>query len=140
MRVLGVDPGGTTGLAVLEWDSYNKTVEVVDSLELALEAAMRWLYDSAVMLTVEGIGIERFVFTPRTTKLSSQYDAVYVIGAALCIGVNREIPIRMQSPADAKAAFGNENLKDLGAYVKGEHARDAARHALLYLRTLTRRV
>jgi hypothetical protein len=63
-----------------------------------------------------------------------------VIGAALCIGVNREIPIRMQSPADAKAAFGNENLKDLGAYVKGEHARDAARHALLYLRTLTRRV
>lgn len=140
MMVLGIDPGGTTGLAVLDWDPTEHKISVAESLQLELQDTLRWLHRLPASFDIEGIGIERFVFTARTTKLTAQYDALYVIGAALSLAVNNDIPIKLQNVADAKTSFDNENLKELGILVKGPHAKDAARHGLLYLRSVTRKV
>jgi hypothetical protein len=45
-----------------------------------------------------------------------------------------DVPMLLQSPGDAKAAFGNDRLKDLGLKVTGRHAKDALRHACLLVR------
>lgn len=140
MRVLGVDPGGTTGLCILDCNVDEPKVWLVESHQLGLKETFRWLHDDLPLLAVNGIGIERFTFTPRTMKLSAQYDAVYVIGAVLSFAVNNELPIRLQSPANAKTAYQNDHLQELGISVKGPHAKDAARHSLLYIRTVTNRV
>ena len=130
MRVLGVDPGGTTGLAIVDSDDWS-----VESMQLDQPAAFRWLYSCIVLelSNVDAVAIERYVVTARTARFSQQPTALEVIGATKAFCQFAEVGIELQAPADAKTAWFDDRLKAAGLWVAGTHARDATRHAAFFL-------
>jgi hypothetical protein len=84
------------------------------------------------------VGLEQYIITARTAKLSRQTDALELIGAVKANllyaltdnGV--EVPLSMHSPADAKSVWSDDRLKKHDLYMLAAgHAKDALRHALL---------
>jgi hypothetical protein len=127
MRMLGIDPGGTTGLCLIE-DSL-----VIDGIELAFDDVLDTDVLETYITGTNAVAVERFFITARSVKLSRQPEALYVTGIILYIAHRHAVPLTMQSAADAKSAFTNDHLRELGLFraVTGPHARDALRHALL---------
>lgn len=134
--ILGIDPGLTNGIVFLDADE-----GVPEPRSLVVEHAQVPFPDLPSHLEyrlpeVDLVAIERFVITARTVTLSRQYAPLYAIGGVMFLAKLSGVPVRLQSPADAKRCFPDEVLKDMGLYraVKGDHARDALRHALLAAR------
>jgi hypothetical protein len=127
VRTLGIDPGGTTGFCLIE-DSM-----VVDDAEIEFDDLLTDEYMDEFIYRSNRVAIERFFLTARSVKLSRQPEALYVTGIAMYLASRLRIPVTLQSAADAKSAFTNEHLREMGLFraVTGPHARDALRHALL---------
>lgn len=125
MNTLGIDPGGTTGVVILQDSQVYYFAEW--NIDKVFEGLESWVRQC------QNIAIERFVITPKTATNSRQLDALYVIGAVLYVAQRFHREVKLQSPANAKQAFPNEVLKEMGMFdkVRGQHARDALRHALL---------
>lgn len=127
--VLGVDPGGTTGLCLLRVDP----LEIINYDQVpwpeVLDVAEEWWVGRCA-----AVACERYVITARTAQLTQQPEALMVIGAFFLLARKVDLPMTLQSVGDAKAAFSNEYLNELGLRVKGKHARDALRHACLCVR------
>lgn len=143
MRLLAIDPGGCTGFVLLDYDGRTPCPgpdALVDSWQIDWDgpAVPEFLAD-AIRL-VDLVVIERFVISARTTKYTRQPEAFYVIGGAICTAELDGVPWVAQAVNTAKDAYPDARLKELGWFsaVKGKHARDALRHALLA--THTRRV
>lgn len=120
--VLGVDPGKTTGWALLsigfECGQLNGRLDAYTRLPLG--------YPGMEVVA------EKFTITPGTP--TGQYDALYIIGHLEAICYSNKIPFTLQTPAQAKKFISNEVLTILGWYRKGlPHAMDAARHLALHL-------
>ena len=128
---LALDPGGTTGTCALRWDG----VHIPEPPALILYAEVpfvdmpHWLDTELANLRPNLIVYERFQISPRTVQYSRQPEALYVIGGVLFMARLAGIPVREQQAAGAKTAYPNERLTDWA--VKGKHAKDALRHALL---------
>jgi hypothetical protein len=137
--ILGVDPGGTTGLVLL--DPVDPTVLSYSQLDLKSGDTWAGALTIAVALA-DVIAAERFTISQRTIQHTRQHDALDVLGALRYLSVIEHKQLRLQMASDAKAAFSNDVLKKLGLFdsVTGEHARDALRHALLAARALYRTV
>lgn len=134
IRVLGIDPGGTTGLAVLGFADGLKVLsafgQITDRDTLMTTVATSFLS------TVDLVAIEKFVVSRRSGRSSSAQtgeQARLIIGgvAQLC----REHGVRfVQRPAGTVKPWATDRRLDaagLLAPTKGlGHARDAARHAL----------
>ena len=126
--VVGVDPGGTTGLAI--WSPHlGLSLREVQGADQAVD----WLADMAA-----GAGrhfvVEKYIITPQTAKLSQQHDALEIIGALKFLVRKHGHTMTFQSPSEAKAFSKDDKLKRVGWYQPGlGHARDASRHVLLYL-------
>jgi hypothetical protein len=134
--ILGVDPGATTGLVLIERDDAGY-VTVLEAHQLPVRDTMMWLRRE-IYEGLHLIGVERYIITARTAKLSRQTDALEIIGVVkACILYTRtddgvDIPLSMHSPADAKTVWNDERLKKHDLYRQAPgHARDALRHALL---------
>jgi hypothetical protein len=145
IAILAVDPGKTSGIAMLTWGggpddkpalivSEEATVETYASIiENAFLTAM---FDSDKIIVV----CERFVINQQTVRNSQAPYSLEQIGVLkhLC-RVARFAPppeeIKFQAPVDAKNMFPNPALKKLEIWHKGGegHALDAIRHALLAL-------
>jgi hypothetical protein len=135
VRICALDPGLTTGAVIIDWDG--TTVPpgpdaLVSYSEVPFDSMPRWL--QLQILAIDLLVIERYVISPRTTKNSRQYEALYVIGGAIFLArllgdIDGGVPIRMQASSDAKRAYPDEALE--GWDIKGGHAKDALRHALL---------
>lgn len=126
--VIAVDPGGTTGLAA--W-APGIGLHLV---ELKPNEAVDWLAEVAQGALKKHFVVERYIITPATAKMSQQHDALEIIGALKYLVRAHGHTLTMQTPAEAKAFSTDEKLKNLGWYHPGKpHARDASRHALLYL-------
>ena len=128
--VVAVDPGGTTGLAL--WSpALGLSMRELSPADQAVD----WLAD------VLGSGnpkrsvvVERYIITPATAKMSQQHDALEIIGAVKFLVRKYGHTLTMQTPAEAKKFSTDTKLKNVGWYQPGlPHARDASRHALLYL-------
>lgn len=130
MIIAGIDPGLTTGVALVVWDGVNPPLppeQEAHQVEFTeLPAFMRTLVPRVDLLVVE-----RFFISARTVKASRQYEALYAIGGILFLADEYDKPVRLQAASDAKTAYTNETLKSLGWKPKGRHAKDALRHALL---------
>lgn len=143
MRIMGVDPGGTTGIAVIDvpWDEnryaptpdthvYNDQLEAVwgegsDSIGPRLEALIKSL-DIGLLV------VEKFIITAKTVQYTRQPDAMWIIGGVRFVADGLGIPVHMQASSLAKPAWDAKRLQSTGwaKVVKRKHARDALRHAL----------
>jgi hypothetical protein len=130
-KILGVDPGKTTGYVLLnthpfrleEWGQLQPD-RVAKEMDRLVELASL-------------VAVERFVIRPMNAQ-TAQYDALYVIGGLTFLTRLAGVPLRLQTPADAKNVFSDDILRtmDLFTAVSGPHARDALRHGLLAARTV----
>lgn len=144
---MGVDPGGTTGAALIDWSGElpvaSTNTEVVEIWQLEFEEVALWAQEW--LPRVEHVAVERFHITGRTVMNTRQYEPLYVIGGILfLLQLNLEMAkqhmdricpqLHLNSASNAKNAWYNDRLKSMGFYeqTKGKpHARDALRHALL---------
>lgn len=130
MKILGVDPGGTTGLVVLDLD----IPAVIDYHQFNQEETVVYLYmllTNELEYTVDAVAIERFTIAGRTLTRSRQTTALEIIGVTKALCQLSETPLHLQTPADAKNVWSDERLKTAGISITGKHCRDALRHALL---------
>lgn len=135
---LAIDPGKTTGMAL--WVPGDLPVPV--SAEYGVEDAIK--HTLAVLTCNERaahrhyrpeVVIEDFVISERTIKSSRQTEPLDILGWVKIECRRRNIPLTLQSAAQAKSFATAAKLKKLGWYhpTKGGHANDALRHLLVYL-------
>ncbi len=125
--VLAVDPGKCTGFLNNIPDRYEQSqlpaMEFCDRAAVLAEANREELT----------IVCEMFVITQATLRKAREPDALHVIGVLRWLAHQYGCAMAMQKPADAKNFCSDERLKKLGLYTPGEeHARDAARHYVVY--------
>ena len=143
--VLGVDPGKTSGIALIMWSGVPDEDPVIEfSQEVTAEAyagIIEGAFLTSMMQADKTIVVcERFVINQATVRNSQAPYSLEQIGVLkhLCRS-DRHAPdveeIRFQAPVDAKNMFPNPALKKLNLWHKGGdgHALDAIRHALLAL-------
>jgi hypothetical protein len=136
MRIVALDPGGTTGLAFFERSSAGDE-GAWSHQQLAGEHHLG-LYSKLVELHPEVVIYERFMYQRRELDkgVSLVLDSVEYIGVTkLYHAVNVEtVDLICQTPAQAKNLWTDDKLKKLGLYIPGApHAMDATRHLLYYL-------
>lgn len=129
MKVLGIDPGGKTGVCLYDTDN------PLDPFFLEVEGGVRgfgdwWAHRPAADVTV----CESFRLDDRTKQ--PDLTPVEIIGYLKKL----RVPVTYQTPAKGKQKVTNAVLKRAGIYpkrgqVKGGHVVDAERHALEYLVT-----
>ncbi len=133
--IMGVDPGKTTGVAVVRASGPSKA-EVLKYAQVDIEDAPRYFADALDYYTdLSVISMERFTISARTLKASRQSDPLDVIGGVKFLVAlhDRDIQLFRFGPSDAKTAYSDKRLKALGLFsaVAGTHARDALRHAMM---------
>jgi len=134
--LVGVDPGGTTGVA---WRDRSGRVVSVD-----VEVGLDWSRVADVVATVRrvveesGAGgwsgarlyVEDFVLVPRSVLSRDGSTPLVVIGALY--GAFGRLVSLGQNAALAKSTFTDKRLRALGLWDKrSAHQRDAIRHLLL---------
>lgn len=129
LRIAGVDPGKTTGVAVINWDGENFPTPPAEYYQVEYPALPGFMQEFIPQIDL--LVVERFTISGRTVKASRQYEALYAIGGILFLADLYHRPMRLQMASDAKTAYTDDRLKELGWYVPKRHARDAIRHALL---------
>jgi hypothetical protein len=148
VRILGVDPGGTTGIAIIDvpWDNDRfeppPSTHLFDTQIPAVWGdganSVGWqIRDLIEDYAPELIAIEKFIITQNTVRFTRQPDAMWIIGGTRFLADTLSIPVHMQSASLAKTTWDATRLKDTGwaKVVKKTHARDGLRHALTSLVT-----
>ena len=148
MMVIGVDPGGTTGIFFL--NIFHKEIEGrgaiqvgsaagIDSRREVVMTTLRILISDSEETNIY-VAVEEFVRGPRSGRLRSPQDsqlAIDIIGAIRAMPeinrARRPVTAYFHSAATVKRWATTQRLEAAGliAPTIGEpHARDAARHAL----------
>jgi hypothetical protein len=136
---VGIDPGTSTGLAIVRGDGFRLHVEqgppqLLDDFPVRFP----FLYYPGTDVLV---GCERFVVTRDTARHSAQPAALGVIGVVERICRLADWPLYLQTPYQVKRLVSQATLRDVGLYVRGRDveradandANDALRHALAVL-------
>lgn len=144
MRIMGVDPGGTTGVAIIdvEWDDSRfepdpRTTHVFDTQIPAVWTmgpnSVAWeLREIIEDYEPDLIAVENFIITQRTIRYTRQPDALWVIGGIHFLANTMLIPVHVQTASLAKTTWPDTRITSSGwgKVVKQKHARDALKHAL----------
>lgn len=130
-RVLCLDPGGTTGAALIEYNEENEpTVLFTKQINNGLQGFLNWHWDELELLDFDTIVCESF--TLREGVYGVDLSPVYIIGALEALYPLHDIIY--QAPS-TKPLCDDERLKNMGLYEPGRgHAMDALRHGIIYLR------
>lgn len=130
-RALCLDPGGTTGIALIEYNEENKAeVIFTKQIEGGLHGFLDWQWDNVDMFDFDTIICESF--TLREGVYGVDLSPVYIIGALEALYPVHDIIY--QSPS-MKPLCDDQRLKSMGLYEAGRgHAMDALRHGIIYLR------
>ena len=125
MKIIGLDPGGTTGTALydLRHDSWERRQIVGEHHNEAL-----WKY--LVLVHPDIVVCESFIYQQRTKV---DLRAVEYIGVARLYCQINSMSLIEQPPA-MKAFWDDDKLKAINLWVPGSpHACDATRHVLQFL-------
>lgn len=118
VRVIGVDPGKTTGLMLLNDDDV--VVQVAATFVEVEEVLRLWL--SSEIVTI--VAVERFVITRNTARKTQQTDALKVSGVVQnLVERSRLHEVVYQNMSDAKKLGSPTMLRALGWYRVGRNAR-----------------
>ncbi len=133
IRILCIDPGETTGIAIFESPRlvYHKEVSFDTTSQITNEIKRIADYKLVDAIVVEDYRIYSWraeqhiwssLFTPR------------LIGAIEYLGYLYDIPICKQSAGDAKGFATDRKLKAWDMWIEGQrHSRDAIRHGIYFL-------
>ena len=133
--VMGVDPGNTTGVFVYFEDGFRDWAQLSreDIAPYLYTTFERWCasFDPAVI----HVGIERYIITQQTAKLSQQPDALEVTGLVKGLAqVHGMVHVHQHMKANLKYAQ-DDMLRGVGWHQQGmRHANDAARQAFATLK------
>jgi len=133
-QILSFDPGGTTGYAFIVYPK-NEIPMMIDSGEIkgGHQGFIDWWRSGGLDMAF-GSTIVCESFTLRQGVPGVNLEPCYVMGALEALTRKKEIVY--QRPT-YKAYCDNDALKRLGFYLVGQqHARDAVRHAVAYLRVV----
>jgi hypothetical protein len=135
MRILGIDPGETTGYVLLQVDDVSR--------EVAIERAATWhglvefdaMVNDGLFDGIDAMAIEGYIIYPNRAQshVGSHLYTAQEIGRLLWVAYTKHIEIVKQQPASmAKSRWPDDRLEKYGLLLRGEslHARDALRHAL----------
>ena len=130
MKILGIDPGKTTGLALLEME--NKKLTILSIRESKDETAvdfLPWIDESDVIV------LEAFLLRPNNARTGS-FDwsdmvAPRVIGSVTTLATLRQKELVIQQPSIKPVGFAWANLTYKKGR-KGTHQQDAVAHAVYY--------
>lgn len=135
--IVGIDPGGTTGVAVFDiTEGEFKTL-----LQIPYDDIMRYglmsVNDFIMSGSVERVIMERFSLYPKQAKALSwnTLPAVKVIGVVENLCSMLHIPLVTQ-PASVRKAIPGKAIRETKLNKLGRglpHARDAGRHVLWFL-------
>lgn len=150
-RLLGVDPGQTTGLFAVDVASSPVTMWRVPPVCLERYAGCditaaqlppeeiagfvtRWLSRVAGTGAPVLVAIERYVITARTARLSQQPAALEVTGVVKHLAREAGVRVVEQLKSNAAKLASDDRLRQVGWHARGRrHENDAARHALFAL-------
>jgi hypothetical protein len=131
MRVLSLDPGGTTGYAISTFDDNSPLViERSGQIKNSLSGFLDFHWDVLESEDIDLIVCENFEL--REGVYGADLSPVYIIGALEAL--YPVIPIWYQAPYQ-KPLVDDDRLKKLAIYEPGKpHRNDAVRHMVIYLR------
>jgi hypothetical protein len=127
MKILGIDPGVTTGFALYDSSTEKFVTLQVDTTRM-----------SAVQHTLVGTQPDQLVyedFKHRPNLMKAELHSLKVIGVIELYAEVRLVPVKAKYlPGYAKKFWTDDKLKKLDLYVKGQpHAMDAMRALLCFL-------
>lgn len=126
-KILGLDPGVTTGWAIVEYADDAQPVLLHNGQIADGHKGFINYWDE--LPSFDFVVCESF--TLREGIRGVNIEPAYVIGALEAI---KPAEIHYQTPA-LKSLCDNDALKRLNMYVRGQqHARDAIRHAIVFLK------
>lgn len=128
MRVLAIDPGGNTGLALWNDGAWWAWAEPA---EQALVTVHNALNDGDLNQLVS----ESFIISTATAKKSQDgLVSIEMIGVMRYLSRVYNVPFETQTPSDAKSFATDEKLKAWKWWTRGvDHPRDASRHLMTWL-------
>lgn len=139
---IGVDPGPSTGLAIVRGDGFRVHVQQGTPSQVLDDFALRFPFLCTALNTVL-VGCERYVTTSGGPGVhrTAQPVPLQVIGVVEQLARLHQWTFRLQAPADAKALVGDEVLRGTGLWARpsdverrdARDANDATRHALTVL-------
>lgn len=145
--IIGIDPGGTTGIA---WwhrstGAYNskqvQSCRLNDRLWEVIETVTTLTTEPTVNRKLAHVVVEKFEFRlEERDRTKIDYTAAEVIGALRLWSIVHsadecgwDVDLIMQGATKAKGFWTDEKLKDMGVWVPGhKHAMDALRHVLAH--------
>lgn len=131
-KILSLDPGGTTGYAIVEATDTGVSLLEAGQIPEDLKGFIKW-YDTRGRRDWDVVVCESFILRP-SVKFPD-LSPVYIIGALEALEAPWEKEITYQAPS-SKPLCNDDTLKRLEFYQVGKgHANDAIRHAIIYLRT-----
>jgi predicted RNase H-like nuclease (RuvC/YqgF family) len=118
MRILGIDPGGTTGWAELDWATGG----------VLLGSCEKWYGLDSLICTAHTVVVETFRLYPGMGKrlMWNDFIASQVIGAVKVLCDQNEVALVEENAATGK------RIKLAKGISGNDHSRDALRHALSY--------
>lgn len=143
MIILGIDPGRTTGICVLENDQTNSIeVAMASQIPWELRKSLLWALIAGTSITwplgqPDAIVIEDFKLRPGRAleQIGSDFPSVHIIG--MIEGFHYALQLRCPIVYQTPAIIGRvQVLPEHSSVFKGrEHASDAYKHARYYLVT-----
>lgn len=144
MIIMGVDPGGTTGVAIIDvpWDDKRFEPDPQRSHVFSTQLDNVWGgVDESIGRRMNSlieeykpdlIAVEKFIITQQTVRFTRQPDALWIIGGVRFLADIAGIPTHLQPSSLAKTTWDTARLNETGwaKVVTRKHARDALRHAL----------
>ncbi len=132
-RVLGIDPGQTTGLAVVEFSQARQSATAVWSEQMDWDNAADEI--ERRVGSVQVIAGERFMVNVQTARRGQEYveAAMFMLGVCRREARRADIELVLEASSAAKKLVTDDVLKHLRLFPPGlTHAQDAARQAVLY--------
>lgn len=131
-RIIGLDPGETTGYAVLDSFTLMKTGQLDTKDVPRAYDSLSDLFDQWVVPPTTRVAAEDYrIYSWKAQSHSwSEVHTIKVVGIIQLLAHAFNIPHELRTAQIAKAFITDSKLRDWGFYREGEkHARDAIRHA-----------
>jgi hypothetical protein len=132
LTIIGVDPGGLTGLA--EWTRRSLVAVEVEACD-----AIGWVRERTLACLERNdqveVGCERYTVDRNTHKKTRQSDATEITGQLRDLCANLHVTFSVAPPGIGKRVGDPETLRRVGLWTRGGkgHANDATRQVLVML-------